>query len=278
MSYNYTMLHIHTDNSLKDSPMTVEKLANFIKENQIPAAALTDHGNMMGVYEFMDKGAAYGFHAVPGIEAYVGEDKHEHMLLLPVDNIGFKAIYQAVTNSNHHIDSKNRPCMTMETLEHFFGPNSEGHGHVIATSACIGGVLGATYLTNEKIKEKIKKRLLSLKTVPEDISRDLESLEKTLKEKVEKRDTLQKLAKKKFKTAENRLKKCEGKPEYEEILKELNEAKQKTADAERVLPLLTEEIKNIRAQITQCNRANKIRDNVVAYNEKIKQETEEKSR
>lgn len=275
MSYNYTMLHVHTDNSLKDSPMTVEKLANFMKENQIPAAALTDHGNMMGVYEFMDKGSEYGFHTVPGVEAYVGEIEHEHMLLLPVDNIGFKAIYQAVTDSNHHIDSKDRPCMTMETLEHLFGPNSEGHGHVIATSACIAGVLGATYLTNEKIKEKIKKRLSSLKAIPEDSSHDLESLEETLKENVEKRDSLQKLAKKKFKTAENKLKKYEGKPEYEEMLEKLNEDKQKTADAERALPFLAEEIKSIRSQITQCNRANKIRNDILAYNEKITLETDE---
>ena len=45
----YGFLHCHTQNSVKDSVMTVERLCERAKEMGAPAVALTDHGVLTGI-------------------------------------------------------------------------------------------------------------------------------------------------------------------------------------------------------------------------------------
>ncbi|MCK5619987.1 MAG: PHP domain-containing protein, partial [Candidatus Krumholzibacteria bacterium] len=48
MSCNFVHLHAHSEYSLLDGSIKVERLVNRAKELGMPAVALTDHGNMFG--------------------------------------------------------------------------------------------------------------------------------------------------------------------------------------------------------------------------------------
>src|SRR5699024_7931123 len=49
----FAHLHNHTQFSVLQSTIGVDDLVNHAVENQQPAVALTDHGNMMGAFEFV---------------------------------------------------------------------------------------------------------------------------------------------------------------------------------------------------------------------------------
>ena len=49
---NFVHLHVHSDYSLLDSCATLDKLVAKAKALNMPARALTDHGNMFGALNF----------------------------------------------------------------------------------------------------------------------------------------------------------------------------------------------------------------------------------
>lgn len=155
------IIHIHSEYSIKDSVMSMETMCSRAKELGAPAIVLTDHGTLMGVYPFLDAAKKAGIKAIPGVEAYVQEDGElagrRHLLLIPKNYTGYQAICRAVTASNLRQDSHGFSRMNLEILNRFFGPGSPGHGNVIATSACIGGVLAKLLLFSDEISGEIEK-------------------------------------------------------------------------------------------------------------------------
>ena len=154
MSIQYGVLHNHSEFSVKDSAMTLTAMFERAKELDAPAIALTDHGILAGFYDFIALGKQYGIKTIPGIEAYYvpdpGKDKNahgtkRHLILMAKDMVGYRAICNAVYQS-YAFSVDDYPRMTHAILTDCFGPKSAGHGHVIATSACIGGVLSKILL------------------------------------------------------------------------------------------------------------------------------------
>lgn len=152
------LIHTHSENSLKDSAMSVKVLCKTAKEKGYTAVALTDHGTLTGIYDFMDDAKEVGIKPIPGVEAYYNHKgyKRAHLVLLAKNYEGFKAISRAVTASNHAIEA-GFPCMNKDVLTKHFGEGSEGHGNVIATSACMGGVLSVILLKNFFIDKEVEK-------------------------------------------------------------------------------------------------------------------------
>lgn len=54
MKNDFVHLHVHSTYSLLDSVAAIPKLVRRAKELGMPALALTDHGNMLGIKEFYD--------------------------------------------------------------------------------------------------------------------------------------------------------------------------------------------------------------------------------
>ena len=50
----YVPLHLHTENSLLDGAIRIKDLCKFAKENDMPAVAITDHGNMYGAIQMYE--------------------------------------------------------------------------------------------------------------------------------------------------------------------------------------------------------------------------------
>ena len=241
----YGIIHAHTDNSVKDSVLSPTKLIKRAAELGAPAVVLSDHGVLTGVYEFMNAAKTVGIKGIPGIEAYLQEDddtawNRSHLLLIPTDYQGYQAISQAVTKSNTRL-FKGTPCMCIAILKECFGPGSSGHGHVIATSACVSGVLAKVLLSDrnmERDREKFQEKLsgynnpnapeyLKLCGALTDIGDEITVLMKE-------RDRLAKIAGRKFAAKEKSLLSLAGESLRIAQL-QLNEEKMETEKAARLL-------------------------------------------
>lgn len=70
-------LHNHSKYSVLHAASGVKDLVNKAKEDGMPAVALTDLGNMYGVFHFVKAAKSVGIKPIIGLEAYFVEDRHE---------------------------------------------------------------------------------------------------------------------------------------------------------------------------------------------------------
>ena len=270
------ILHNHSENSRYDSTMDVKVLCKRAKECGYEAVALTDHGTLTGIDDFIAAAAECDIKPIPGVEAYVQEDnsmyKRFHLILLAVDDLGYQGIGKAVSDSNTRIDSKGFPRMNKEILEYYFAEGKKYHGHVIATSACAGGVLAGLALSPlEFDKEilKLKKRQENYE-VPESETYkknvdNLNAINITLETLKEDRERLTKLSKRPFKKKEKDVEKKKGTELYEEALAELNHEKEETEQAKI-------QLEEIKAKIAATTR------NITSLRGRIKDSLEDQQK
>ena len=69
----YGVIHVHSENSRKDSVAKVEDLFARAKELGAPAITLTDHGVLTGVEEAKKAAKKIGIKYIPGVEAYLDD-------------------------------------------------------------------------------------------------------------------------------------------------------------------------------------------------------------
>ena len=51
----FSHLHVHTQYSLLDGAASIESLYKKAAKDNMPALAITDHGNMFGVFDFVNQ-------------------------------------------------------------------------------------------------------------------------------------------------------------------------------------------------------------------------------
>ncbi|MBP9853454.1 MAG: DNA polymerase III subunit alpha [Candidatus Omnitrophica bacterium] len=98
---DFVHLHVHTQYSLLDGTCRINKLIEKAVEFQMPAVAMTDHGNMFGAIDFYLAAQKAKIKPIIGVEAYVAVhgtrfDKStqnkatSHLLLLCKDIAGYQ--------------------------------------------------------------------------------------------------------------------------------------------------------------------------------------------
>ena len=98
---SFVHLHVHTHYSLLDGATRIQALVERAKEFDMPAVAITDHGNMFGAIEFYTAARKVGIKPIIGCEAYLTagdrrlkestEGKNTfHLLLLAMNLQGYK--------------------------------------------------------------------------------------------------------------------------------------------------------------------------------------------
>ncbi|MDR0206204.1 MAG: DNA polymerase III subunit alpha [Bacteroidales bacterium] len=163
---NFTHLHVHTEYSILDGFAKISKLIEKAYQDGQRAMAITDHGNMYGVFEFVDAVEKFNknledkedkFKAIVGCEVYVAQrtrfDKNSkedrwgrHLILLAKNWTGYRNLSRLVTLS--FLEGKYQtPRVDMELLEKY----SEG---LIACSACLGGELAKAILVANPVENK----------------------------------------------------------------------------------------------------------------------------
>ena len=260
----YGIIHTHTDNSIQDSALSPTQLVQKAAEYGAPAVVLTDHGTLTGVYEFMRAAEEAGIKGIPGVEAYIQEDdatvyKRSHMVLIPTDYTGYRAIAKAVTASNNRL-FRGTPCMDLNILQQYFGEAATGHGHVIATSACIGGILSRIMLMDRDMEQEIQKLKAKLKEYsdPDDPGylakkRGLFEISDELQVLMKERDRLAKLAGRKFQAKERALSSLSG-DMLVQAQQNLKLEKDETARAGQRLAAIKAEIAEKRKKETACRQ------------------------
>jgi len=94
---SFAHLHVHTEYSLLDGFSNIKKLVKRVKELDMPAVAITDHGTMFGVIDFYNAAIEAGVKPIIGMESYMAArgmqdrdsklDRFSYHLLLLAENI-----------------------------------------------------------------------------------------------------------------------------------------------------------------------------------------------
>ncbi len=98
---SFVHLHVHTQYSLLDGFSHIKKLIERVKQMNMPAVAITDHGTMYGVIEFFNAAKAAGVKPIIGMEAYLAprgmrdrdpklDKSPTHLLLLAENETGYR--------------------------------------------------------------------------------------------------------------------------------------------------------------------------------------------
>ncbi len=165
MKNEFVHLHVHTDYSLLDGAIRIKDLIQTAKTYDMPAVAITDHGNMFGALEFYEAARAGGIKPIVGCEVYItpytlkdqaekahkakgtDEDKNYHLVLLAENYTGYKNLMKIVTVA--HLDGfYYKPCIDKEHLEKY-------HEGLIALSSCLKGEV-SRYILRGKIEQAEK--------------------------------------------------------------------------------------------------------------------------
>ncbi len=150
MSKHFTHLHLHTDYSLLDGAISINKLVAFGKENDFKALAITDHGNIFGAVKFFQQCKKEGIKPILGMEAYFTDDvtlknvnqKYYHLIILVQNKIGYRNLCKLIAFS-YQQGFYFKPRIDYAQLEKY----NEG---LIITSACLGGHIPKLLLSNKK--------------------------------------------------------------------------------------------------------------------------------
>jgi DNA polymerase III subunit alpha len=147
----FSHLHCHTQYSLLDGQADIKKLMAKAKADNMPAVAITDHGNMFGVFEFVAEAAKQGIKPIVGCEFYVVEDHlikqftkekkdvRYHQLLLAKNATGYKNLAKLCSLGYMEGLYGKYPRVTKALIEKY----KEG---LIATTCCIGASVPKTIL------------------------------------------------------------------------------------------------------------------------------------
>lgn len=146
-------LHRHSDNSLKDGMI---KIPDMVRATEY-YGALTDHGNMYGYLEFYKAMKAAHKHPVIGLEAYAedmgGGFRGNHLILFAQNTEGYHNLIKIASDSYQTV--KRYPHVTWSLLEKY-------HKGIIATSACLGGVIPQLSMKKADMAEEALKRYLAI--------------------------------------------------------------------------------------------------------------------
>ena len=139
----FAHLHVHTEFSLLDGSNKVKEYVKRLKELNMTAGAITDHGVMFGCIDFYKECLKEGINPILGCEVYVapnsrfdkeltgGEDRYNHLILLAENNLGYqnliKIVSRGFTEGFYY-----KPRVDMEVLNEF-------HEGIICLSACLAG-------------------------------------------------------------------------------------------------------------------------------------------
>lgn len=166
----FAHLHVHTEYSLLDGAIRLSKVFKRADELGIKAVAITDHGNMYGVLEFVksairytdEKADPFKFIAegkeckvkpIIGCEVYMTEDRHvkiaadgrmpknNHLVLLAKNETGYKNLIKIVSYG-YTEGFYYKPRVDFELLSKY----SEG---LICLSACLAGIIPQKLLVGD---------------------------------------------------------------------------------------------------------------------------------
>lgn len=156
----FSHLHVHTQFSLLDGAADIGRLFKKASEDNMPALAITDHGNMFGVFKFVAEAGKHNVKPIVGCEFYVVEDRHEkkftkeqrdiryHQLLIAKDAEGYRNLTKLCSLGYIEGLYSKWPRIDKSLILQY-------HKGLIATTCCIGASVPQTIIKKgEEAAEK----------------------------------------------------------------------------------------------------------------------------
>ncbi|MEZ5029724.1 MAG: DNA polymerase III subunit alpha, partial [Ferruginibacter sp.] len=154
----FSHLHVHTQYSLLDGAASIKGLYDKALKDSMPALAISDHGNMFGVFEFVKE--AYNYKnddgtlrvkPIVGCEFYITTDRHRktfskeekdprhHQILLAKNAQGYKNLVKLTSLGYIEGMYSKYPRIDKELIHKY-------HEGLIATTCCLGALVPQTIL------------------------------------------------------------------------------------------------------------------------------------
>ncbi len=153
MPSSFVHLHVHSEFSLLDGSIKVGEIVRRARELEMPAVALTDHGNLFGMIHFYRAARRAGIKPILGIEAYItrgsrhdrGRKKGEpsttdHLILLARNLEGYHNLIK-LTSIGYLEGFYYKPRIDFDVL-------AEHAGGLIGTTACLRGTVAQAALND----------------------------------------------------------------------------------------------------------------------------------
>ena len=163
---SFVHLHVHSHYSLLDGATRIGALVDRAREYDMPAVAITDHGNLFGAIEFYAAARKAGVKPIIGCEAYLaagdrrGRDtrwgkERFHLLLLAMNLEGYHNLLR-LASIGYTEGFYRKPRIDKEVLrEHSAG--------LLCTSGCISGEIPKALLQEDRAAaEELAKEYLSI--------------------------------------------------------------------------------------------------------------------
>lgn len=164
---SYVHLHVHTHYSLLDGATRIKPMIKKAKQMNMPAVAITDHGNMFGAVEFYAACVDAGVKPIIGCETYMApgdrRDKQAsrmkeasyHLLLLAQNLEGYQNLLK-LCSIGYVEGFYYKPRIDKETLrEHSAG--------LICTSTCLGAEIPQALMNrNRKVANEVAETYLDI--------------------------------------------------------------------------------------------------------------------
>ena len=156
-SDSFVHLHLHTEYSFLDGAVRMKELMKKAAEFEMPAVAITDHGNLHGAIEFYQEATKAGIKPIIGCEAYMApgsikdrpnnqRDAAYHFTLLAKDETGYRNLVKLISTA--HLDGFHyKPRIDKELL----AAHSAG---LIGLSGCLKGEINMAIQSDNLAKAR----------------------------------------------------------------------------------------------------------------------------
>ncbi|MBS1731805.1 MAG: DNA polymerase III subunit alpha, partial [Bacteroidetes bacterium] len=154
----FSHLHVHTQYSLLDGAASIKGLYKKAIADGMPAVAISDHGNMFGVFEFvkeaynhLDESGKPKIKPVVGCEFYITQDRtrktfskeekdpRHHQILLAKNEVGYRNLVKLTSLGYIEGMYSKYPRIDKQLIHKY-------HEGLIATTCCLGALVPQTIL------------------------------------------------------------------------------------------------------------------------------------
>ncbi|HLX90136.1 MAG TPA: DNA polymerase III subunit alpha [Puia sp.] len=166
----FSHLHVHTQFSLLDGAASIPSLYQKALTDNMPALAITDHGNMFGAFEFVAEAHKYKnedgslkIKPIVGCEFYVVADRHRkiftkdqkdnryHQIFLAKNQVGYQNLIKLTSLGFIEGLYSKYPRIDKELIEKY-------HEGLIATTCCMGASVPQSILNQSEEKAETEFR------------------------------------------------------------------------------------------------------------------------
>ncbi len=139
----FSHLHNHSQFSLLDGASKISSMFKKAKADNMPAVAITDHGNMFGAFQFVAEAGKHGVKPIVGCEFYLVTDRHKqaftkeqkdkryHQLFLAKNPEGYQNLVKLCSLGFMEGMYSKYPRIDKELVLKY-------HKGLIATTCCLG--------------------------------------------------------------------------------------------------------------------------------------------